>query len=120
MMFNGQELYRQLQGNYDMMLRRLKNDVIIQSFLKDFIKDKTFEELTAAMRNQDDQAAFYAAHALKGVTLNMEFGFLSKSLSALTEALRGGKKTDADEWFSRVQEDYNRTVQMIQQACNGS
>ena len=97
-------------------LRRLRKDSTILMFLEEFAEDNSFEELETAMKGSDDKAAFEAAHALKGVVLNMELGFLSKSVTELTDSLRGGRKPQADELFERVREDYRKTIDIIKKA----
>ncbi len=107
------EIYDKLGGSYDIILKRLKTDENIQSFFEDFLEDEEFANLERAMAAQDTKAAFHAAHALKGVALNMEFAFLSKSLIALTEALRYERKPNADELYASVKRDYQKTVRII-------
>ena len=46
----------------------------------------------------------------------MELGFLSKSVTELTDSLRGGRKPQADELFERVREDYRKTMDIIKKA----
>ena len=46
----------------------------------------------------------------------MELGFLSKSVTELTDLLRGGRKPQADELFERVREDYRKTMDIIKKA----
>ena len=110
------DIYTQLGGDYDVMLRRLRKDSTILMFLEEFAEDNSFEELETAMKGSDDKAAFEAAHTLKGVVLNMELGFLSKSVTELTDLLRGGRKPQADELFERVREDYRKTMDIIKKA----
>ena len=110
------DIYTQLGGDYDVMLRRLRKDSTILMFLEEFAEDNSFEELETAMKGSDDKAAVEAAHALKGVVLNMELGFLSKSVTELTDSLRGGRKPQADELFERVREDYRKTMDIIKKA----
>ncbi len=107
------EVYALLGGNYDLIVKRLRNEEIIRSFMEDFLEDEEFTKLEKAMEAQDERAAFEAAHTLKGVALNMEFGFLSQSLIALTEALRHGKQPNAEELYETVREDYLKTIQII-------
>ncbi len=114
-MFNGEDVYRQLGGDYATMLRRLKNDALIQSFMEDFLREGSFSALEQAMASHDNVAAFEAAHALKGITLNMEFGDLAGAVSELTEALRGGRKPEADKLYDRVKEEYEHAVTVIRQ-----
>ncbi len=108
-----EKVFEQLEGNYPAILKRLKTPSMIASFLDDFLEDDEFLNLERAMESHDDHAAFEAAHAMKGVALNLELGFLSESLIALTEALRHGRKPNADALYLKVKNDYRRTVEII-------
>lgn len=117
-MMEMEEVYRQLEGNYDIMVKRLRKDETIARFLQLFLQDEEFSNLERAMGNGDDKAAFEAAHALKGVSLNMEFGFLSKSLIQLVEALRYGRQENAQELYEQVKKDYAKTIEIIKGVNN--
>lgn len=52
------DIYTQLGGDYDVMLRRLRKDSTILMFLEEFAEDNSFEELETAMNGSDDKAAF--------------------------------------------------------------
>lgn len=53
--------------------------------------DTSWGSLESAIHSQDWEAAFRAAHTLKGVAQNLGFQKLYLSSTALTEALRGPK-----------------------------
>ncbi len=108
-----EKMFEQLEGSYPAILKRLKTTAMIESFLEDFLEDEEFSHLEHAMEVHDDKAAFEAAHALKGVALNLELGFLAKSLIELTEALRYERKPNADELYLAVRNDYWKTVRII-------
>ncbi|MDO4522243.1 MAG: Hpt domain-containing protein [Eubacteriales bacterium] len=107
------EIYIQLEGHYEKMLKRLRRETVIREFLEDFLEDEEFCKLEKAMEMQDDAAAFQAAHALKGITANMEFGFFAHSVSALTESLRYGRTPETEELYETVKRDYYRTLRII-------
>ncbi len=108
------QMFEELGGDYQKLLGRLKNDAMIETFLKIFMKDQEFCKLEMAMQEQRDQDAFSAAHALKGVSANMEFGNLYRASSDLTELLRHGRKPGALEKFTVVKQEYENVINTIQ------
>ena len=58
------------------------------------LADAGFEKLLAAAWADDRQAAFEAAHALKGVLGNLALTPLYTSASEITELLRSGRDAD--------------------------
>ncbi len=109
------ELYKKLNGNYENLLRRIKREDLIEMFLTDFMEDEEYKKLEKAIAEHDDVTAFRAAHTLKGVALNMEFGFLAKSLIALTDSLRSGRLPETDALFLKVKDDYYKTIALIEE-----
>ena len=67
----------------------------------------TLKECYAALGGDYDDV-------LTGMCQNLSFTVLGQSSHDLTEALRGGKKPEADELFARVRADYQRTVETIE------
>lgn len=85
------ECYEKMGANYDGVLSRLGNEMLIRKFVIKFLKDPSFQDLTAAIEKSDAESAFRAAHTLKGICLNLGFDNLYKPSEALTEKLRGGE-----------------------------
>ena len=54
-----------------------------------------------------------AAHTLKGACQNLGFTNLYQSTYELTEVLRAGTPEGSKEWFDRVTEQYNITIDAI-------
>lgn len=108
------ECYKEFQGDYDGTVERLMTEERIRKYLKEFLKDLDFAMLENGMKNNDDRAAFMAAHTLKGLALNLGMSALAQSASDLTEALRYERKPEADELFARCKEDYEMTEHAIE------
>jgi HPt (histidine-containing phosphotransfer) domain-containing protein len=108
-----EECYAAMDGDYQGVLSRLGNAERIQRFAIKFIDDKTFENLAKSFSAEDWEEAFRAAHTLKGVGQNLGFKRLYESSHDLTEALRGGKKDNADELFIEVTKDYQLTIEAL-------
>lgn len=108
-----QECYAAMEGNYDEVVSRLRKDTIIQKFVVKFLDDKSFGELKEAVEAGDAEAAFRAAHTLKGVTQNLSLAKLFSYTNQLTDLLRGGQ-IDTD-LFQKVEESYHQTIEAIKQ-----
>ena len=78
------ECYDALGGNYEDTVRRLYNEKLVEKFLFKFEEDPSFENLKKALEEENLEAAFRAAHTLKGVAQNMGFDNLAESSSVLT------------------------------------
>lgn len=104
-----EECYTQFEGDYNGTMERLLTEKRIRKYLAEFLEDRDFADLEAGMKNGDDQMAFMAAHTLKGLALNLGMSALAKSSSDLTEALRGGRKPEADALLTKCRTDYEMT-----------
>lgn len=99
------EFYAVIGGNYDATLRRIPKESMVARFVKKYAADPTYGELQDAVAKQDWEAAFRAAHTLKGVSQNLGFDQLYHAVFELTEALRGGKAlTNPNLYQAVVQE----------------
>ena len=106
------ECYDALGGNYEDTVRRLYNEKLVEKFLFK-LEDPSFENLKKALEEEDLEAAFRAAHTLKGVAQNMGFDNLAESSSVLTEALRSRKVMPDAEQVEEVCKDYNKIRETI-------
>lgn len=59
-------------------------------FLKKFLEDTTFDALRQAMQEEDYEAAFQAAHTLKGLSGNLSLTPLYEASKEIVEMLREG------------------------------
>ncbi len=109
------ECYVAMGASYDEILSRLVNDDRIKKFLGKFQNEKSFELLCSSIEERNMEEAFRAAHTLKGVSQNLAFTPLVKSVSALTEQLRNRTEygDDIEPLLQQVKEDYNNTLSTI-------
>lgn len=84
------EFYNLTGGDFDGTLARLITEARIKKFALRFKEDPSYNELCLALERGDVQAAFIAAHTLKGVSQNLGFDLLYKSSHEVTEILRAG------------------------------
>lgn len=111
-----EQCYEQLHGDYAQVIQRLPSPALVERFLGKFLDDGSFSELTSAMAAGQTEAAFRAAHTLKGVSANLGFEQLRQSASALTEFLRGKAgpvPAEALPLLEQVRRDYQMTVDAI-------
>lgn len=108
-----QELYAVVGGDFDDVERRLRGEERVRRFVDMFAGDESFSQLQDAVACQNWQAAFAAAHTLKGVALNMGFNNLAISASVLVEQLREGKDPTDGAAYRVVCSDYACLVDAI-------
>ena len=108
-----EELYKNINGNYEEALSRMQNDERIKKFLGFFLADTSYNELKSAMESKSLDDAFRAAHTLKGVCKNMAFTALSIVAEAITEELRAHNFEKAEEILPSVTNEYNIVITEI-------
>ena len=109
------ECYEKMGANYDGVLSRLGNEILIRKFVIKFLKDPSFQDLTAAIEKGDAESAFRAAHTLKGVCLNLGFDRLYEVSAELTEKLRGRDTSGTEEMFKKVETQYRILTDAIRE-----
>lgn len=112
-MSNLEEAYRSVGADWDGVTKRLMGEELVYRFAGKFLEDDSFAKLKQALADRDVEAAFMAAHTLKGICQNLGFDNLYKPSAALTEILRAGTLEGADEAFAPVEAEYNKTVAAI-------
>ena len=112
------ECYELLGGDYEGVSKRLPGDNFIKKFAIKFLADPSYDNLDQALKEQNLEEAFRAAHTLKGVCQNLGFDDLYKVSSAITEVLRSGTMEGCAEMFKDVEAQYHRTVDAIHRLEN--
>lgn len=111
-----QECYNAIGGDYPDALRRLGTDERIKKFLLMFIKDHNFSDLKTALAQDDYEAAFMAAHTIKGIALNLGLTTLAAVDSELTEILRHQSQLEnLAALFKQVAANYELIYQSVQE-----
>lgn len=100
-------------GDYNEITARIPSESILKRFLLDFLEDKTFITLSQAVLAGHREEAFQAAHALKGICLNLGFGGLEEADQRLTEVLRTGFSPEVPELFEAVAGEYEKLIRAI-------
>ena len=111
-----EQCYQEMGGSYAEVCGRLPSPRLVEKFVRKFLDDQSYAELTAAMASGNHDAAFRAAHTLKGVAANLSFTRLRSSSSELTELLRSPAAAippEAAPLLDAVTRDYEATVAAI-------
>ena len=108
-----QECYKEMGADYQEVFQRLPRESMIRKFTLMFLNDDSYPKLEQSLKEENVQAAFRAAHTLKGVCQNLGFTNLYQPAYELTEVLRAGTLEGSGEWFARVTEQYKITTDAI-------
>ena len=111
-----ERFYNVVGGNYQKILQNLRQDDKVVRFAKMFLEDPSYQELSMAMDVADYQAAFAAAHKLKGICQNMYFERMLRIVHEITESLRN--ETDiatAEALMPQLEDIYELTVEGIRE-----
>ena len=73
-----------------------------------------FKQLYSAIENNDLEAAFSAAHGLKGIISNLSLTPLEEPVKQITELLRNKVNCDYSSYLAIIEEKR----QQLEQLCN--
>ena len=107
------ECYDKFGGDYEGTIDRLATESPVRKYLVRFLDDPCYGELVDHFSKHEDKEAFQAVHTMKGLCLNLGLTRLTTSSSALTEALRNGRKPEADQLLEYVTRDYDEICDAI-------
>ena len=97
----------------DALHRFMDNEDLLERMLKKFPADQSFIDLQTALKNENCEDAFRAAHTLKGVSGNLSFKKLFTALCEQVEALRSNDLARAKQLMPSVSEAYEKIMQVI-------
>lgn len=97
----------------DALGRFMGNEELMLRFLLYFPQDPSFPQLKEALDRNDAEAAFEAAHALKGVAGNLSLKGLYQSVSALVEDLRSDDLAAAAGRMPQLEVRYQEMIQVL-------
>ena len=113
------EFYAAVGGDYDATLNRIPKESMVLRFVKKYADDKTYAQLTEAVKAQDWETAFRASHTLKGVAQNLGFDGLYRAAFALTEEMRGGKPLTDTALYNAVTQQQQIVIDAVRQLASG-
>lgn len=106
-----QEFYNSINVNPTEVLHRFgNNEMMLTKFLKKFLEDNTFLELSQAVENRNWEDTFRAAHTLKGLCGNFDFKELFELSSKIVEKYREQNYDAIPELFEKLMASYQITV----------
>ena len=109
-----ESLYAHMDADHSEALRRIGGNERMVKYLRIMRRDPSFDDLCEAVENQDYQAAFRAAHAIKGASLNLGLTTLADCSSKLTEALRSQEPNEAiAPLFKETKQVYQEAIARI-------
>ena len=104
---------REFGANVQEGLQRCVND---EEFYLELVNmaldDDAYDELAAAVEAGDKKAAFYAAHALKGILANVSLTPLAAVVSEMTELLRAEKDADYPAYLEKILQLRNQLLDL--------
>ena len=113
-----QECYAKLGGDYEGTLGRLCSEKLVEKFALKFLADDSYSLLEESIQVGNYSDAFRAAHTLKGVSLNLGFTKLYEASDVLTEALRDRNYLEDEKLLEKVENEYQRTVDLLHELQN--
>lgn len=108
-----EEMYRNIEGNYPDILRRLRKEELIEKFVLLFLNDSSYQTFCQALEQGNTDEAFRAIHTLKGVCMNLSFDGLYQISSEMTEYLRANQIGRAMEVLPDLKNCYENHVHVI-------
>jgi len=107
------EAYISLGGDVTSDIYQSLSEKMLFKFLKKLTEDNQMQILEQAIIAKDRDAAYAAAHTLKGVALNLAISRLANPLCGLTDALRAGFPQNAEELLQEVKTEFDYAVKVI-------
>ncbi|MBR5968270.1 MAG: Hpt domain-containing protein [Lachnospiraceae bacterium] len=87
--------------------RCLGDEDFYLEFVPDALKKERYERLEALIKNKDLDAAFEAAHGLKGILSNLSLDPVLEPVAEMTELLRARTDTDYSGLLAKMWERYS-------------
>lgn len=109
-----QELYLEIEGNYEEMVERFGTEERVSKFVLLFLKDDSYTMFLQAIKEKNAQNAFRAIHTLKGVCLNLGLQGMFQIVNDITELLRAGKVEESADKIPELKVIYEKHIMAIQ------
>ncbi len=109
------QFYNSIGADSSQVVCRLGGSAeLVKRFLIRFKDDKSFENLSVAICNNNNEEAFRAAHTLKGVCANLGLEHLFEQASAMTELLRSGETEKARLALPALEQEHKRVFAALE------
>ncbi|HKK95663.1 MAG TPA: Hpt domain-containing protein [Anaerovoracaceae bacterium] len=99
--------------DFEEVMKRFVNDeAFYLECLDMFFQDDSMERLKESIEKKDTNAAFEAAHTLKGIVGNLGLKKLFEKVSMLVEELRLNKFDNANSMYQEIRSEYEVIKQL--------
>ncbi len=113
------EFYKSIGVNPENVYHRFgDNEMLLEKFLRKFLADTTFNQLTEAIEKNELEAIFRTAHTLKGLCGNFDFLELFEYSSKIVECYRAGQYDSIPSWYEKLKVCYESTVAQLNTYLN--
>ena len=110
-------LYQTIGVDFDDVLALLRKEERIKLYLVQTMEDPAFAALDDAMRHGDFDAAFRAAHTIKGMGMNLMLKPMTEAAIELVECLRDGvapgEEPRAEALYRALKERYQTMATLV-------
>lgn len=96
------------------------SEKMLGKFVRKFLADATYSQLTEAMAKKDWDEVFRTAHTLKGLSGNFDFLKLHELSSKMVERYRAGDYEAIPPLFEQLQTSYAETVKYLTEFCESN
>lgn len=94
-------------------IKRCANNTNLYLKLVNMVKtNSSFKMLEDAIKNNNLEDAFQAAHGLKGILSNLELTPLLDPIKEITELLRNKTKMDYSPYLNIINKEYNNLIEI--------
>jgi HPt (histidine-containing phosphotransfer) domain-containing protein len=94
-------------------IKRCANNTNLYLKLVNMVKtNSSFKMLEDAIKNNNLEDAFQAAHGLKGILSNLELTPLLDPIKEITELLRNKKEMDYSPYLNIINKEYNNLIEI--------
>ena len=105
-----QELYAQIDGNYEQAIRVLRVEKLMDKHIRKLTKNGVVEKLLEAAGGMGPVQMFETAHAMKGVCGNLGLSRLSEMASDIAEEFRPGNERKMTDEAVRAEVEEIRSL----------
>lgn len=106
-------LYQSIGVDFDDVLALLRKEERIKAYLVQTMEDPAFVALDDAMAQRDYEAAFRAAHTIKGMGMNLMLKPMTEAAIELVECLRGGLDPGDEERAEALYRDLKGSCERL-------
>ncbi len=108
------ESLKQYGANVEEGLKRcMNNEEFYLKLVTKAVDDASYDRLKAALDENNLDAAFEAAHALKGVSANLSLTPIYEPVYEITELLRSRTETDYSEYLKKITDKKDELKNLI-------